>query len=69
MIQEIDDRDDDLIYRHEVWRMEHELQDALKMSRIALVVETDIHEHQQLSLTSPMSPHQHHRDVSTTRPV
>ncbi|CAE7213176.1 Uso1 [Symbiodinium pilosum] len=28
-LKEIDDRDDDLIYRHEVWRMEHELKEAL----------------------------------------
>ncbi|CAE7544395.1 ZFP36L1 [Symbiodinium natans] len=28
-LKEIDDRDDELIYRHEVWRMEHELQEAM----------------------------------------
>eukprot|EP00438_Fugacium_kawagutii_P000139 Skav223589 [mRNA] locus=scaffold493:12356:13078:- [translate_table: standard] len=28
-LKEIDDRDADLLYRHEVWRMEHELKEAL----------------------------------------
>lgn len=26
--KEIDDRDDELVYRHEVWRMEHELKET-----------------------------------------
>lgn len=35
--KEIDDRDDELVYRHEVWRMEHEL----KETRITNIYITD----------------------------